>query len=113
MGAHRRSIAAQSQAHNVIVSELESFLRESRVRHVHFAEGSVVPPALAYVTNFPRLSLPLKGCHRMEVAHLGRSQTIKPVRGHAVFVPDNAWNNPNWSSPVHVLTFLFGARHVP
>ena len=78
MGAHRRSIAAQSQAHNVIVSELESFLRESRVRHVHFAEGSVVPPALAYVTNFPRLSLPLKGCHRMEVAHLGRSQTIKP-----------------------------------
>ncbi len=112
MGAHRRSIATQSQAHHVIVSELELFLREGRIRHVHFAEGSVVPPALAYVTNFPRLSLPLKGCHKMEVAHMGRTQTIKPVRGHAVFVPDNAWNNPDWSSPVHVLTFLFGARQI-
>ncbi len=96
----------------MIVSELELFLREGRIRHVHFAEGSVVPPALAYVTNFPRLSLPLKGCHKMEVAHMGRTQTIKPVRGHAVFVPDNAWNNPDWSRPVHVLTFLFGARQI-
>ena len=112
MGVHRRSIATQSQAHNVIVGELEEFLRESRVRHVHFAEGSVVPPALAYVTNFPRLSLPLKGCHKMELAHTGRIESIRPVRGHAVFVPDNAWNNPDWSSPVHVLTFLFGAKQI-
>jgi AraC-like DNA-binding protein len=96
----------------VIVGELEEFLRESRIRHVHFAEGSVVLPALAYVTNFPRLSLPLKGCHKMQVAHMGRSETIKPVRGHAVFVPDNAWNNPDWSSPVHVLTFLFGSKQI-
>jgi len=48
----------------------------------------------------------------MEVAHNGRSETIRPIRGHAVFVPENAWNNPDWSSAVHVLTFLFGAKQI-
>jgi len=48
----------------------------------------------------------------MEVAHNGRSATIRPVRGHAVFVPGNAWNNPDWSQAVHVLTFLFGAKQI-
>lgn len=48
----------------------------------------------------------------MEVAHSGRSEVIRPFRRDAVFVPDNAWNNPDWSSPVHVLTFLFGARQI-
>jgi AraC-like DNA-binding protein len=79
---------------------------------VHFADGSTVPPTLAYVTNFPRLSVPLRGCHTMEVANSGRVETIKPVRGHAVFVPDHAWNKPDWSAPVDVLTFLFGVKQI-
>jgi len=109
---HRRSLATQTRARKIVVSELEEFLRSTRIRRVHFAEFSVVPPMIAYVTNFPRLSIPLHGCHRMEVAHNGRSETIRPVRGHAVFVPENAWNNPDWSSAVHVLTFLFGAKQI-
>ncbi len=109
---HRHSLATQTQAHKAIVSELEEFLRGTRIRRVHFAEFSIAPPLFAYVTNFPRLSIPLHGCHRMEVAHNGRSETIRPVRGHAVFVPDNAWNHPDWSSAVHVLTFLFGAKQI-
>src|SRR5262249_1545626 len=107
---HRRSVATQTRAHKVIVGELEEFLRSTRIRRVHFAEFSIAPPMIAYVTNFPRLSIPLHGCHRMEVAHNGRSETIRPVRGHAVLVPENAWNNPDWTSAVHVLTFLFGAK---
>src|SRR5215475_4358260 len=109
---HRRSLATHTKAHRVIVSELEAFLRNTRIRRVHFAEFSIAPPMIAYVTNFPRLSIPLHGCHRMEVAHNGRSAIIRPVRGHAVFVPENAWNNPDWSSAVHVLTFLFGAKQI-
>jgi AraC-like DNA-binding protein len=79
---------------------------------VHFGDGTTVPPPLAYVTNFPRLSLPLAGCHTMEMAQSGRTETIKPIRGHAVFVPDHAWNKPDWSGRVEVLTFLFGVKQI-
>ena len=96
----------------VIVHELEEFLRETRVRHVHFGDGTTAPPPLAYVTNFPRVSLPLAGCHTMQIAQCGSTEMIKPVRGHAVFVPDHAWNKPDWSARVDVLTFLFGAKQI-
>lgn len=96
----------------MIVRELEDYLRGTRIRHLHFADGSAVPVALAYVTNFPRLSLPFSGCHAMDIAHAGRTKTIRPVRGHAVFVPDHAWDKPHWSERVHVLTFLFGAKQI-
>jgi len=96
----------------MIVHELEEYLRGTRIRRVHFGDETIVPPALAYVTNFPRLSLPLAGCHNMEIAQGGRTEFIKPVRGHAVFVPDHAWNKPDWSSRVDVLTFLFGVKQI-
>jgi len=99
-------------AKRTIVAELESFVRGTRLRQVYFAGGSVAPPLLAYVTHFPRLSLPLAGCHTMELARAGRTETIKPVRGNAVFVPGNAWNKPDWSVPVRVLTFLFGTKQI-
>jgi AraC-like DNA-binding protein len=108
----RASSATHTEERGVIVRELERFLHATRVENVHFAEFSVAPPTFAYVTNFPRLSIPLKGCHKMELAHNGRSEVIRPRRGHAVFVPDNAWNNPDWTTPVQVLTFLFGAKHI-
>jgi AraC-like DNA-binding protein len=37
---------------------------------------------------------------------------INPVRGHAVFVPDHAWNKPDWSVHVEALTFLFGVKQI-
>jgi AraC-like DNA-binding protein len=108
----RHSLAAQTAERNVIARELESFLRSERIQTVHFAEFSIAPPVFAYVTNFPRLSIPLKGCHKMEVARNGRSEVIRPRRGDAVFVPGDAWNSPDWGNPVQVLTFLFGAKHI-
>ena len=96
----------------LIVHELEEYLRQSRIRHVHFGDGSTAPPPLAYVTNFPRLSIPLSGCHTMELAHNGRTETIRPVRGHAVLIPDHAWNKPDWSDRIDVLTFLFGVKQI-
>lgn len=96
----------------MIVHELEEYLRETRIRRVHFGDETTVPPPLAYVTNFPRLSLPLAGCHTMEIAQGGRTEWIKPIRGHAVIVPDHAWNKPDWSGRVDVLTFLFGVKQI-
>lgn len=48
----------------------------------------------------------------MEISLNGSTRTIKPVRGHAVFVPDHAWNKPDWSTRVDVLTFLFGVKQI-
>jgi len=48
----------------------------------------------------------------MEIARSGRVETIQPVRGHAVFIPDHAWNKPDWSSHVEALTILFGAKQI-
>lgn len=96
----------------VIVRELESYLQKTKIRHVHFSDGSTVPPALAYVTNFPRLSIPISGRHSMDIADAGRTKTIRPIRGHAVFVPDHAWDKPHWLERVDVLTFLFGAKQI-
>lgn len=96
----------------LIVHALENYLRETRVRRVHFSDGTTAPPLLAYVTNFPRLSLPLAGCHTMQVSENGRTEVIRPVRGHAVFVPDHAWNKPDWLGHVDVLTFLFGVKQI-
>lgn len=48
----------------------------------------------------------------MEIARSGRTELIKPVRGHAVFVPDHAWNKPDWSGRVDALTFLFGVKQI-
>ncbi|HXW89896.1 MAG TPA: AraC family transcriptional regulator [Terriglobales bacterium] len=107
-----RPSAFEGPANRIILRELENYLRKVRVRHLHFADGSTAPPPLAYVTSFARLSVTLSGCHAMEVAHCGRTEAIRPARGHAAFVPGHAWNKPDWSSPVEVLTFLFGAKEI-
>lgn len=106
------SIRRPSAQARIIVHELEEYLRSTQIRHIHFGDGTTVPPPLAYVTNFPRLSLPLAGCHAMELAQSGRTETIRPVRGHAVFVPDHAWNKPDWSGRLEVLTILFGVKQL-
>lgn len=96
----------------MIVSELQSFLGRTAVRRVYFADDSAQPPGMSYVTNFPRLSVPLQGKHTMELSASGKVLTIRPGRGQAVFVPSNAWNRPDWNEPVEVLTFLFGTKQI-
>lgn len=105
-----RRAPAASAMRQTIASELEDYLRNARLRRLYMADSSVAPPPLAYITNFPRLSLPLEGSHEMELPVEGRSKTIVPARGHAVFVPGHAWNRPDWAEPVKVMTFLFGAK---
>ncbi len=101
-----------SIARHAIAQELDIFLRKARLRRLYFADSSVAPPPLAYITHFPRLSLPLEGSHAMELPVDGHAQRILPARGHAVFVPGHAWNRPDWADRVKVLTFLFGTKQI-
>jgi AraC-like DNA-binding protein len=107
-----QAICPENRATQIVIATLDHFLRRIRVRRVYFAEQSVPPPVLAYTTHFPRLYVPVTGCHAVEVAQNGLIKTIRPVRGDALFVPDDAWDKPEWSSPLEVLTFLFGAKHI-
>src|SRR5580765_457958 len=105
-------MGAQTHATRIVAGKLEQFLLRDRVRRVYFAEDSTPPPVLAYVTHFPRLYIPIAGSHVVEVAQRGVPTTIRVTPGQALFVPENAWDKPEWSGPVEVLTFLFGARHI-
>jgi AraC-like DNA-binding protein len=93
-----------------ISSTLDGFLARGGVTHVHIAGGSISPPALAYLVNFPRLSVILSGDDQMEIERDGKHCQIEVSRGHAIFVPANCWNKPAWSRRVKVLTLLFGKR---
>ncbi|HWC18004.1 MAG TPA: AraC family transcriptional regulator [Terriglobales bacterium] len=110
--ATQTSNLAKTGATRVIIGSLERHLRRMRTRRVYFAEDSVVPPVLAYVTHFPRLYVPLSGNQTMQVAQNGRSCTIRTKSGDAVFVPENAWDKPEWANSIQVLTFLFGAKQI-
>lgn len=107
LGFHSRPADVSAQR---ITAELKRFLTRGKVRGVRIAEGAIPPPQLAYMVNFPRLSLTLSGEDRTELEQDGRLQTFSFKPGHALFVPANTWNRPTWSRPVKVLTFLFGKR---
>jgi AraC-like DNA-binding protein len=46
------------------------------------------------------------------LAQNGSATIIRPGCGQAVFVAENAWDKPEWSSDLEVFTFLFGAKHI-
>lgn len=96
----------------IVANELESFLGVTHIRRVYMADVSAPPPAMAYVTHFPRLSITLEGQHTMELAQNGPVTTVCLGRGQAIFVPGNAWNRPDWAEPAKVLTFLFGTKQI-
>jgi AraC-like DNA-binding protein len=106
------AIARQTTATRIISARLEHFLSCTHVRKIYLAEASVAPPVLAYVTHFPRLYVLLGGSCVLEVAQKGIVQLIRPRRGDIVFVPENAWDKPDWLKNVQVLTFLFGSKHI-
>src|SRR6185369_9858892 len=99
-------------ARQTIAQALDVFLRKTHIRNVHFAQASVAPPVLAYITSFPRLSVPLTGKHPTEIAHGTRTVRIPLARGEVLFVGRNCWNKPDWSTPVKVLTILFGKKQI-
>ncbi|HEX8373107.1 MAG TPA: helix-turn-helix transcriptional regulator [Chthoniobacterales bacterium] len=95
----------------MLQQRLETFLSEGRLKEVHFASGDHPPPPLAYLVNFPRLSVTLSGVDAMWLEHAEHSARVEQVPvGTAVFVPANAWNKPLWHRPVEVISLLFGHK---
>jgi AraC-like DNA-binding protein len=109
---HLNNSASEETARHAIARELAAFLDAGRLREVFFADDTAPAPPMAYVTHFPRLSITLAGGHIVQVARNARIELLRSKRGHAVFVPGNAWNKPDWSGSVRVLTFLFGSKHI-
>lgn len=105
-------IASHNVHTQIISAKLERFLRLRHLRRVYIAEASTAPSVLAYVTHFPRLYVSLSGTYAAEVAQNGSARVIRPGRNDAIFVPENAWDKPDWQRDVQVLTFLFGTKHI-
>jgi len=112
MRSSRPSLPPVETARHKIATELAEFLDATRVRRVYVAGAGLVPPPLAYVTPFARLSIPLKGRHAMEIAAARQAKEIHPSRGDVVFVPPHTWNRPDWSAPATVLTVLVSAKQI-
>jgi len=105
-------VASPESARETIADALDSYLKRTHIRRVHFAQATVAPPVLAYVTNFPRLSVPLAGRQHMEMAQEARTVRAAVGRGVALFAGRNCWNRPEWATPVKLLTILFGKSHI-
>lgn len=104
--------AGLAAARRKIARELRAYLQRVRIRKVHFAQAGAAPPPLAYVTSFPRLSVPLVGKHLMDIARSARPVRITLLRSHVLFAGRHCWNRPDWSTPVKELTFLFGKKQI-
>ncbi len=97
-------------SHEIVLKAIDIGLAYGGVDQVFFAGRETQPEIMSYVVNFPRVSLPLSGCHEMEIEQSGKSIMIEPTCGQAIFVGANCWNKPTWQRPCDVLTFLFGKR---
>lgn len=95
-----------------IVSSLDTLLNETGIKNVFFADSSIAPPPLAYITSFPRLAVPIWGEYPVEIAEAGDIKQIVPKAGDAVYVARHCWDKPSWSAPAKVLTVLFGKKQI-
>jgi AraC-like DNA-binding protein len=91
-----------------ITHALEAFLDRGSLKRVYIAHGTTPPPQLAYLVEFPRLSVILSGEDDVEIEQDGKSCITKVKRGDAIFIPANSWNKQAWARRVKVLTLLFG-----
>ena len=95
-----------------ILQALERFVGRRKVDAVHFAQPDSPPPELAYLVNFPRVSLTLSGCDVEELEQPGRTEPLELKPGCAIVIPPNCWSRPRWSRPVTVLNLLAGQKQV-
>lgn len=102
----------EADSSDPIAERLRSYLEMTPLQRVYFADGSLAPLPLAYVTSFPRMAIPLTGCYPLKIAQGGKIVQVTPAIGEAVFVATHCWDKPLWKAPVEVLTFLFGKKQI-
>jgi AraC-like DNA-binding protein len=96
----------------VIATAIEQFLAVSRIRKVHFAQPGHPPPELAFMVNFPRISVTLSGVDSMLVEHSDAPRQINVADAEGLVIPPNCWNRPDWLRPATVLNLLAGPKQV-
>ncbi|MEN6371804.1 MAG: AraC family transcriptional regulator [Armatimonadota bacterium] len=97
---------------DLIDRSIHDFLETQAIDRLYFADSSLAPPPLAYVTPFPRLAIPLSGRYPVEIAHCWKTRQIDCTIGGGVFVGRHCWDKPKWTEPVSVLTLLFGKKQI-
>ena len=100
------------KADQIVLDELQRALCVTSLRRVYFADRSSAPPPAADVSHFPRIAIPLQGCHSMKLARHSRIENIRATPGEVVFVPGNAWNKPDWSTAARVANIVFATDHM-
>ena len=100
------------KADQIVLDELQRALCVTSLRRVYFADRSSAPPPAADVSHFPRIAIPLQGCHSMKLARHSRIENIRATPGEVVFVPGNAWNKPDWSTAARVVNIVFARDHM-
>jgi AraC-like DNA-binding protein len=98
------------ESHIHIAQILNDYLINHKISKVYFADRNITPPMLAFVVNFPRITITIEGKNRMQIEQNNRIETIEPHPQHAVCIPPNCWNKPEWSTPTKILSILFGKR---
>lgn len=96
----------------MIAAALDDFLAKHTIHQVCFAKASHPPPDLAYLVNFPRISLTLDGTDRMDLEQPGSSRVMEIHAGEAVAIPPNCWNRPHWTKPSTVVNVLVGKKQL-
>lgn len=96
----------------MIAAALDDFLAKRSISRVHFANAGHPPPDLAYLVNFPRISITLRGVDRMDLEQQGSSRLMEIRAGEAVAIPPNCWNRPHWTEPSTVVNVLVGKKQL-
>ncbi|MCE5200258.1 MAG: AraC family transcriptional regulator [Armatimonadota bacterium] len=96
----------------IIKQSLHDLLEIHPIKCLHFADSSLAPPPLAYVTPFPRLAIPISGVYPVEIARSWKTRQVDCVPGDGVFVGRHCWDRPRWTQAVSVLTILFGKKQI-
>lgn len=95
---------------NTFSNLLDSALTESdSFDTIWFAGQQTTPPTGSYQVHFPRLEIVFQGRYENQLENDAQQiENICLERGHAMFIPANAWNKPSWDHECSVLSLLFG-----
>ncbi len=96
----------------MICAALKKFTRSGVITHVHFAHAENPPPDLAYLVNFPRISVTLDGVDVMDLELAASIHKLEIRAGEAVVIPPNTWNRPYWMGRATVLNILVGQKQL-
>ncbi|WP_085246801.1 helix-turn-helix transcriptional regulator [Gilliamella mensalis] len=86
---------------------------ELKINRIYFANSSNCAPLHAYQVNFPRIEIILEGKQQMQWAD-NNGKIIEKIlsTNDLLYISAQSWNNPIWTTPVTLLSILFGKQQI-